>query len=71
MFSLLRAFQRYIICKISSPFDPFFNFPIEFRSKSNQQKIIRNRGEEGEYSVSWGPLSVGEMREGDCGVRMD
>jgi hypothetical protein len=71
MFSSLRAFQRYIICNFLSPFDPFFIFPIEFRSKSGQQ-WRNSSGEEGLRFLSlWGPLLVGEMREGGCVVRMD
>jgi hypothetical protein len=62
-FSSVRAFQRYIICNFSLPFDPFSIFDLFFCSKSDQQQNISHQQGEKGFLTLWGPVAVKEMRE--------
>jgi hypothetical protein len=64
MFSSLRAFQRYKVCKFSSPFDPFPDFYLilwkifEPAERNSQQKRRRRV-----FSLM-GPLVSGRNERG-------
>jgi hypothetical protein len=70
MFSSLRAFQWYIICNFSSPFDPF----SIFNSFSAQNRVQQGRScssrEGDEFPVVWGPAAVKEIGEKEDVVRV-
>jgi hypothetical protein len=57
-FSSIRAFQRYIICKIPSPFEFFSIFDLfSTQNRVSREEMAAAGGSEG-FSVSWDPLSA-------------
>jgi hypothetical protein len=55
MFSSLRAFQRYIICNFSLPFDSFSIFGFDFVENRVQQRRNNSREKEAVFMSLVGP----------------